>query len=139
MAIAIIMRLLHIFGAVALAGGVLAWKFAVQPAVDSAGEGERQKLSDAAAASWRPLAIFGAVAALGSGGFLISRAGNVPTAYHIVVGIKILLAFHVMASVFMAVKPGNPKRARQLAGAAWAAIVVVILAVLLRWVPALVS
>ena len=137
MAIAIVMRLLHIFSAVAIAGGLLGWKFATQPALDAAPDDKRSALSDAAAAAWRPLAIAGVLGLLVSGVYSVLTIHGMPAIYHAALGIKILLALHVFVSVFLATKPGNPKRARQMAGAAWASVAVVFIAVLLRWLPTL--
>ena len=133
MAIAILMRLLHIFSAVTIAGGLLGWKFATQPALDAAADDKRSALSDAAAAAWRPLAIFGVGGLLVSGLYNAANVRGASTVFYVALGIKLLLALHIFASVIMATKPGNPKRARQMAGAAWVAVVVVLISVLLRW------
>ena len=133
MAIAILMRLLHIFSAVTIAGGLLGWKFATQPALDAAADDKRSALSDAAAAAWRPLAICGVGGLLVSGLYNAANVRGASTVFYVALGIKVVLALHIFASVIMATKPGNPKRARQMAGAAWAAVVVVLISVLLRW------
>ena len=137
MAIAILMRLLHIFSAVTIAGGLLGWKFATQPALDAAPDDKRSALSDAAAAAWRPLAIFGVGGLLVSGLYNGANIRGVPTIYYVALGVKVLLALHIFASVIMATKPGNPKRGQQMAGAAWAAVAVILISVLLRWLPSL--
>ncbi len=133
MAIAILMRFLHIFSAVTIAGGLLGWKFATQPALDAAAADKRSALSDVAAAAWRPLAIFGVGGLLVSGLYNAANVHGVTKMYYVALGIKVLLALHIFASVILATKPGNPKRARQMAGAAWVAVVVVVISVLLRW------
>ena len=133
MAIAILMRLLHIFSAVTIAGGLLGWKFATQPALDAAADDKRSALSEAAAAAWRPLAIFGTGGLLVSGLYNAANVHGASTVFYVALGVKVLLALHIFTSVIMATKPGNPKRARQMAGAAWAAVVVVLISVLLRW------
>jgi hypothetical protein len=138
MAIAILMRLLHIFSAVAIGGGLLGWKFATRPALDAAAPDRRAALSDAAAAAWRPLAIAGIVGLLISGMYSAATIHGVPPVYHAALGLKILLALHVFAVVILGTKPGNPKRDRLLTGAMWSALAVLLIAVMLRWLPALV-
>ena len=137
MAIQIVMRILHIFSAVAIAGGLLGWKFATQPALDAASPEKRGTMSDAAAAAWRPLALAGILCLLISGLYSTITIQSASTLYHAGLGIKILLALHVFASVFFATRPANAKRDRQLTGALWASMVVVLIAVLLRWLPVL--
>jgi uncharacterized membrane protein len=133
-ALNILMRFIHIFSAITLLGGVLAWRFGAIPALAPLGEEMRSKADRAIAAAWRPF-VFSAVAGLlisGTYNFL-NKTGLTP-AYHAVIGIKFLLALHVFAAAILACRPQNAKRARQLTGVAISGVVIVILSAVLRWI-----
>ncbi|MEP6714035.1 MAG: hypothetical protein ABJC09_00595 [Terriglobia bacterium] len=128
----ILMRFIHIFSAITLLGGILAWRFGAIPATLALSEETRGKVGDALAVRWRPW-IIGAVAGLlvsGAYNFL-SKTGLTP-AYHAVIGIKILLALHVFAIAILACRPGNERRGRQLTGVAISGVIVVALSAVLR-------
>ena len=52
--------------------------------------------------------------------------------YHVLLGIKLLLAGHVFASALLAARPGNPRRARQMVGALISGVLIVLIAAYLR-------
>jgi hypothetical protein len=125
MALEAVMRLVHILSAIAIAGGLLAWKFSTP--------------TDSVAAAWRPVALSGIVGLLASGGYLASTFHGAPTIFYIALGTKVLLALHVFAVVPIALKAGNPKRARLLTGAMFSALIVATIGAILRYLPALAS
>jgi uncharacterized membrane protein len=132
-ALNIFMRFLHILSAVALAGGALAWRFAVIPSTAPLNADIRGKVGDAMARAWRPFVLAAIAGILVSGTYNFLRKTNLPPAYHAVFGIKILLALHIFAVMFLVTRPGKEKRARQLTGVAITAVVVVLLSAVLRW------
>jgi uncharacterized membrane protein len=132
-ALNIFMRFLHILSAVTLAGGALAWRFSAIPATAPLADDTRRKVGDALARTWRPFVLASIAGILISGIYNFLRKTNLPPAYHAVFGIKVLLALHVIAVLFLATQPGNEKRARQLTGVAFSAIAIVILSAVLRW------
>jgi len=125
MALEAVMRLVHVLSAIAIAGGLLAWKFSTP--------------TDSVAAAWRPVALAGIVGLLASGGYLASTFHGAPVILYVALGVKVLLALHVFAVVPVALKAGNPKRARLLAGAMFSALVVSAIGAILRYLPALAS
>src|SRR5580700_2552218 len=106
----ILMRFLHILSAIALAGGALAWRFAVIPATEPLEDDTRRKVGDAMARAWRPFVFFATAGILISGTYNFLRKSNLPVAYHPIFGVKVLLAVHVFAVLFLVTKPGNEKR-----------------------------
>jgi uncharacterized membrane protein len=137
-ALNILMRFVHIISAVVLLGSVLAWLLAVTPAlaalaVAALAEDTRRKVDNAIAASLRPLALSAMAGLLISGLYnFLNKTGLTP-AYHAVIGVKFLLVLHVFAVTYIATKPDNPKRVRQLTGVAVSGVVIVLLSAVLRW------
>ena len=127
------MRFLHIVSAITLVGGALTWRYAAIPAMAPLAEDTRSKLGNAIAAAWRPFVLSAIAGALISGIFNFLRKTGLTPAYHAVFGIKILLALHVFAVLFIATRANNPKRSRQLTGVAISGVIIVILSAVLRW------
>lgn len=128
----VVMRFLHIISAVALLGGVIAWRFAVIPATEPLTADMRSKIGNAVAAAWRPVFFVSAGGLLLSGIFNYVNKGNVPAAWHAFIGVKFLLVLHVLAVGFLATMPNNEKRSRQLTGVVISGVVIVILGAILR-------
>jgi hypothetical protein len=132
--LSIFMRALHVFSAVTLIGGVLAWRFAAIPGLESLAPETRGKVDNAIAARWRSAVMLSVLGLLVSGVYnFLHKVGMSPT-YHMVFGIKILLALHVFAAAMLATRPDNGRRARQLTGVALSGTVIVILSAILRWI-----
>jgi hypothetical protein len=130
--IAVFFRVLHIFSAITLLGGVLAWRFAAIPAESTLANETRAKLGNATAAAWRPWVLSAVVGLIISGIYnFLHKSGLTPT-YHAIFGIKILLALHVFAAAILAARPANPRRSRQLTGVVVSGIILVILSAILR-------
>jgi uncharacterized BrkB/YihY/UPF0761 family membrane protein len=129
----IFMRFLHIVSAITLLGGALTWRYAAIPAMAPLADETRSKLGDAIAAAWRPFVLSAIAGALISGIFNFLRKTGLTPAYHAVFGIKMLLALHVFAVLFIATGARNPKRSRQLTGVAISGVIIVILSAVLRW------
>jgi len=133
-ALNILMRFLHIISAVTLLGGVLTWRFGVTPALGSLSGEARSKVDNAIAAAWRPFVLSAIAGLLVSGIYnFLNKTGLTP-AYHAVIGVKFLLALHVLAVAILVSSPDNTKRARQLTGVAVSGVMIVILSAVLRWI-----
>jgi hypothetical protein len=117
----IVMRFLHIFSAVAIVGGALAWKVGYVP--------ER---GNAMAAAWRPIMLSAMGGLLISGIYQFMNVKNPPPAWHMVIGIKFLLVLHVFAVGFLVTGQNNEKRSRQLTGIVISGAVIVALGAVLR-------
>ncbi len=132
--LSILMMALHIFCAVALVGGALAWGLLAMPGVQQLETATRAKVENAMAASWRPVAVYAMLGLLISGIFnLVHTAPHTPR-FQMVFGFKMLLVLHVFAVTLLATRPDNPRRSRQLMGVALSGAGIVILSVVLLWV-----
>jgi hypothetical protein len=129
----IVMRFLHILSAVALIGGVLAWRLGIIPALAPLNADVRTKVGNSVAAAWRPFMFSAMGGALISGLYQYMQMKNPPPAWHAVIGVKFLLVLHVFAVGFIASGENNEKRARQLTGILISGVVIVALGVVLRY------
>jgi uncharacterized membrane protein len=119
---------LHIAAAAVLIGGALYAPLAIRAAAATLTPDEAGKISDATSVRFRPW-VFAAIAVLLiTGVYNYLQTGAHSTRYHILLGIKLLLAAHVFASVLLALRPKNPRRARQLAGAGISGVGVILIA-----------
>jgi hypothetical protein len=125
---------IHVICAVALIGGALIWRFAVLPAMSPMADETRAKTDDAVAAAWRPVTIACVAGLLLTGIYnLMHRPVQTPQ-FHILFGIKMLLALHIFAVSLVATRPGNARRARRLTGIAISGVVVLLISAAFRWV-----
>jgi len=131
--LSIVFRFLHIFSAVALVGGSIAWVYAVLPGLATLSTETRAKAENIAAATWRPMVVVAITGLLISGTWNFLHKTGLTPAWHAVFGVKILLALHVFAVTFLAARPDNPKRGRQLTGVVISGVLIVGLSAVLRY------
>jgi hypothetical protein len=132
--LSILMMGLHIFCAVALIGGALAWGLMAMPGMQQLEAATRVKVENAMVAAWRPAAIYFMAGLLVTGIFnLVHTAPHTPR-FQMVFGIKMLLVLHVFTVTLIATRPDSPRRTRQLLGIAISGAGIVILSVVLLWV-----
>ena len=122
---------LHITAAAVLVGGALYARLAIQAAAGALAPDDASKVSDGAAERFRRWVVAAIVVSLISGVYNYLETGAHSARYHILLGIKLLLALHVFASVVLALRSNNPRRARQLAGAGISGVAVILIAVYL--------
>lgn len=126
------MRWLHLSAMAALVGGMLYARLAALPAGGELEAGTRTKLGDREAALYRPWLIAAMIGLVVSGLYnMLSTPGHTPR-YHVLLGIKLLLAAHVFAAALLATRAGNERRARLLAGAAISGLAILLIAAYLR-------
>jgi uncharacterized membrane protein len=112
-------RYLHIASAITLMGGMFFAAIAWLPALRAVSGPNGQSISDAIAARFRPWLVAAILGLTVSGFYNYYRHiahQDIPKIYHMVFGIKFLLALHVFAASYLALNPGNTKRARQITG-----------------------
>lgn len=109
-----VLRWIHIASAVTLLGGMIFALAAALPAVRSLPDA--QTIGDSIAARFRPLLIAAILLLLGSGLYNYLTKHNMPPVYHMLFGMKFLLALHVFAVGFFSLRAGNTRRPRQIAG-----------------------
>ena len=124
----VLMRWLHISSAVLLVGGLLYGRMVLKATSEALSPDSAEKLSDSAAALFRPRVILYVLLLLLSGVYNILVTPGHTTRYHVWLGIKLLLALHVFAAGFLATRPGNPRRARMMAGAGLSGLIVILIA-----------
>jgi hypothetical protein len=125
---------LHIICAAALIGGALAWRFGVMPGIQLLEAGTRPKADNAIAAAWRPVAIGSIAGLLITGIYNVMHRPAETNEFHILFGIKMLLALHVFAVSLIATRADNPRRLRQLTGVAISGVLILIISAAFRWV-----
>lgn len=138
-AIDVLMQWLHLLGAAVLVGGAIYGRVGVAPVLMELGPEARAKAMGTLVARMRPVAFaaVGAVLLSGLWNLVTNFSGKTP-AYHMLLGVKLLLALHVMATAFLlAVPPGaNPardaRRPRLLAGMALSGILILLISACLR-------
>ena len=125
---------LHVICAAALIGGAFAWRFGAIPGIQLLEAGTRAKVENAMAAAWRPVA-GGSIGVLLITGIynLMHRPVQTKT-FHILFGIKMLLALHVFAVSVLATRADNSRRSRQLTGIVISGVVILIISAAFRWV-----
>src|SRR6185437_8034832 len=120
--LSMIVLAVHIICAALLIGGALAWQFA----------SARMKVDDAIA-SWKPIAITAIAGLLATGVYnFINRPVKSPT-FHMLFGIKMLLALHVFVVTIIATRANNERRSRQLLGVVISGILILIISVAFRF------
>jgi len=127
-----LMRWLHITSMLTLLGGILYARFVMIPAESALSPDSRKILDEATSRHFRGI-VFAALGGLVLSGLYnyMLKPGHSPT-YHMLFGIKILLALHVLSIAIVATAPNNPRRSRQLFGAAISGLVIVAISAYLK-------
>jgi uncharacterized membrane protein len=127
-----IMRWVHISSVVTLIGGILYARFVMMPAARSLSSDARTALDEGAAARFRPV-VFAAMAGLVLSGiynYLLKPGHSV--LYSSLFGVKMLLALHVFSVAVLVTTPKNPRRSRQLFGAAISGLTIILIGAYLK-------
>ncbi len=127
-----LMRWVHLSSVVTLIGGIFYARFVMTPAGHALSPDARTTLDEAAAARFRPV-IFTAITGILLSGIynLLSKPGH-SALYHMLFGFKMLLALHVFSVAILVTAPKNPRRARQLFGAAISGLTIILLSAYLK-------
>ncbi|HTP36154.1 MAG TPA: hypothetical protein VMJ75_28460 [Candidatus Acidoferrales bacterium] len=127
-----VMRWIHIASVIMLLGGIIFWRFVMDPSTKRITPEDYKELEEGAAAHFRPLVYIVMVTLVISGfyNFLIKPGHS--TLYQALFGIKILLALHVFSVAILATAPNNQRRGRQLLGGAISGLIIVLIAAYLK-------
>ena len=127
-----IMRWVHISSVVTLIGGIVYARFVMIPSAVSLAPDARTALDENAARRFRP-AVYAAMAGLVLSGVFnyLSKPGH-SVRYSALFGVKMLLALHVFSVAILVSVPKNPRRARQLLGAAISGLAIILIAAYLK-------
>jgi uncharacterized membrane protein len=120
---------LHISFVVLLIGGALYGRLALRTAFTTLPENEAAEFGDAAAERYRVWVLLSIVLLVFTGIYNYLHTGRHTTRYHVLLAIKLLLALHVFASTLLSTRPHNPRRSRQLLGAAISGFLAALMAV----------
>lgn len=116
---AVLIRWLHITSVVILIGGIFYARFA----------------AGAYAERFRKWIWLTVPAILGSGLYNLLTKGDLPSRYHMVFGIKMLLVLHIFAvAILMTTRAAEEKRVKLMTGVAISGLVVLLLSSYLRWI-----
>jgi uncharacterized membrane protein len=128
----VVMRWMHISSVVTLIGGIIYARLVMIPSAQSLSPDARSALEKGTAKHFRP-AVFVAMAGLVLSGTFnyLSRPGH-SIRYHAAFGIKMLLALHVFSVAILVTAPDNPRRARQLLGAAISGLAILLISAYLK-------
>jgi len=123
-----VMRWVHFASMAALLGGIVYARLVMLPAIDTLAPDARKALAATTAALYRPV-VFAAIGGLLVSGLfnIFTKVGHSPM-YHMMLGVKILLAMHVFAVAILVVQPDNPRRSRMLTGAILSGVVILAIA-----------
>lgn len=128
----VLMRWVHISSMATLIGGILYGRLVMTPALSSLSKDTGEALEGKAAAAYRPLVLAAVCGLIISGTYnILTNAGHTPR-YHMLLGIKLLLALHVFAVAFLITKPQNPRRARMMTGTLISGLIIVAISAYLR-------
>lgn len=136
----ILSRWLHITAAAIAVGSLVYARFVLAPAMESLTVEQRASLLEKLSARLRPVAIAVIAALVASGSYNLFRVlqGGVGSSYHMVFGIKFLLALHVFGMLYLVATPptGDPardaKRPRLMFGAVVSGLIILALGAYLR-------
>jgi uncharacterized membrane protein len=130
--LSVIMRWLHLSSVATLIGGILYGRLVMLPSSAALTPDAREALANRAAVAFRPWVLAAICGLVLSGVYnILIHPGHSPT-YHVLFGIKLLLALHVFAMALLIARPGNSRRARMMTGAAISGLAIIAIAAYLR-------
>lgn len=129
-ALAVLSRWTHIASMTFIVGGALYARLILAPAM----AGQKVDLGNRIAAALRPWMLMAVSALVASGLYNLLTKKNLPPGYHMVFGIKMLLALHVIAVAILLGRPGvdAAKRNRWTTGIVISGMIVLALSAYLR-------
>jgi len=127
-----LMRWVHISSAITLIGGILFWRFVMDPSTKKISPEDYVALEEGAASHFRPVVYTVMATLVLSGLYNYLVKGPHWAIYHMLFGIKILLALHVISVTILATAPNNSRRGRLLFGAAISGLTIVLISAYLK-------
>jgi uncharacterized membrane protein len=124
----VIMRWIHIASVATLIGSLLYGRLVMAPAIATLAPDAREALSNTAARLFRPFVFASMAGLVVSGVFKILTTPGSSVTYHMLLGVKLLLALHVFAVSILIVQPKNPRRTRMMTGAMISGLVILAIA-----------
>jgi uncharacterized membrane protein len=128
----VLMRWLHMISVAILIGGSLYGWLVWTRSAHALSSDVRESLGDSTGLYFRPLVLSAIIALVISGLYNVLTGPARPTLYHILLGIKLLLALHVFTVAILATRKQNPRRKRMMAGTAISGMIIVLISAYLR-------
>ena len=127
-----LMRWIHLTSMITLVGGIIFWRFVMDPSTKKITPEDYRELEESAAAHFRPL-VYTVMATLVLSGLYnyLVKPGH-SQLYHILFGVKMLLVLHVISVTILATAANNARRGRQLFGAAISGLIIVLISAYLK-------
>ena len=126
------MRWLHTASVATVVGGFFFGSLVLRVAAAALAPEAATALAEKTAARFRPWLWLALASLIVSGAYNVVSMQGHSTRYHVLLGIKLLLAAHVFAAGILAVRPNNPRRARQMTGAFISGFVIILISAYLR-------
>ncbi len=127
-----LMRWTHLASMAVLVGGMVFARLVLARALEGVAPDAREPLVQRAVAYYRPLVFASITGLVISGTYnLLTNPGHRPL-YHMLLGLKLLLALHVFAVAILIVQPKNPRRVRMMTGVVISGLTIVAISAWLR-------
>lgn len=120
---------LHLSSVVLLIGVAVGCRLSLRAAATVMAQDSVNKLGDAAATRFRGMVVFTIVLLVATGIYNYLHTGPHSVLYHILLAVKLLLVLHIFAATLVSTRPNNPRRVRQLTGAALSGLAAILIAV----------
>lgn len=131
-ALFVLMRWLHFTSMATLIGGILYGRLVMTSALTSLAPDARDSFDANTARGYRPLVLGSVIGLIVSGTYnLLTNPGHTPK-YHMLLGIKLMLALHVFAVAFLVTQPKNPRRSRMMTGTLISGLIILGISAYLR-------
>jgi hypothetical protein len=128
----VLMRWLHFASMATLVGGIIYGRLVMTASITTLSPDARDALDGHAAGGYRPLVLASVIGLIVSGTYnLLTNPGHTPK-YHMLLGMKLMLALHVFAVAFLITQPKNPRRARMMTGTLISGLLVLAISAYLR-------
>jgi putative copper export protein len=128
----VLMRWLHLASMASLVGGFLYGRLVIAPSLGAFAPEAQKSLEGRAASAYRPIVLSAVIGLIVSGVYnLLTNPGHTPK-YHMLLGIKLLIALHVFAVAFLIARPDNPRRTRMMTGALISGLAILAISAYLR-------
>ena len=131
-ALGVFMQWLHLSSMATLVGGLIYARLAMTPACQPLAPEERGAVVGRAAAAFRPLAFAAMIGLVISGLYKVIGSPGHSVRYQALLGVKLLLAAHVFATVMLLVEPKRERRPRLMTSAFVSGLIVILIAAYLR-------
>ena len=128
----VLMRWLHFASMATLVGGIIYGRLVMTSSLSALAPDARDAFGEKAATGYRPLVLTAILGLILSGTYnLLTNPGHTPR-YHMLLGIKLMLALHVFAVALLITQPKNPKRARMMTGTLISGLIILAISAYLR-------